>query len=1027
MSIKKIIFIVIIFLFVLTGCRLLWMNFFTTREHPHPVQGELDLREWEDLSESSITLDGEWEFYPQTFLIKSQLHGDDLLNHEKGYIQVPGNWAESKEDASTYGFGSYRLKIQVDPEEDKTYGLYIPYIANSSDVYVNGKLLSSIGKPGENKQQYTPLNAPKTVYFTLEETNEIELIIQAANYDDPLSGGIVRSMKFGLADPLYKDIGFATNIVLVSIIIYLFHALYIFILFLMGNQNKLLLYFSFMTICIIVGTLIGERLLFAWFPLNFEWGIKVIYLTIITGGYLLLQCIREQLPVILRIKIIKWYAVLCSIAVFIILLSPATLNIKLTAFYIFVMLIPCLLAPFVMYRATLKIDKDSIFLLLALVASIGSLIWLIIIYLLQLDIVSYPFDLMIAIICFSMYWFKKYFRVLGESQKLTKKLQEADKRKDEFLVTVAHEMRTPLHGIINISHSIMEKEHALLDKKSVQSLDLIMTVGRRMSLLLNDLLDLARFKENRITIHPKDVSVHSAVEAVIAMLVSMSEGKSIRLVNRIPVHFPLVQVDENRLTQILFNLLYNALKHSHADEVLVEAEIEEEKAKISVVDNGIGIEEEHLGKIFEPYEQASNRNTTSTDGGFGLGLSICKQLVELHGGELAVSSKVNQGSVFTFTLTLSDIAAQQKGIEAFTANVIEQSASAEAFVSNNLVKHQELNSESIHILAVDDDPVNLKVLESIFSVPPYQISTTISAEEVLLMLNIGKWDLIIADVMMPKMSGYTLTSRIRERYSMFELPILLLTAYNRDEDIETGFRLGANDYVTKPMNAVELKSRVKSLTKLKRSVSERLQIEGAWLQAQIKPHFLINTFNAIVGLSRTDLDRMDDLIEELANYTRLSIDFQNADGVVPLKHELQLVRSYLHILKERFGNRVEAIWEVDDNIQLDLPPLTIQTLVENAVNHGILKRMNGGEVYICIKDKEQFVEISVKDNGVGMDEETLKHLLTRGEKSDKRSGIGLLNTERRLKQLFGNVLKIESKLGEGTTISFTIPKTRLSV
>ncbi|HHY20400.1 MAG TPA: sensor histidine kinase [Bacilli bacterium] len=202
---------------------------------------------------------------------------------------------------------------------------------------------------------------------------------------------------------------------------------------------------------------------------------------------------------------------------------------------------------------------------------------------------------------------------------------------------------------------------------------------------------------------------------------------------------------------------------------------------------------------------------------------------------------------------------------------------------------------------------------------------------------------------------------------------------------------------------------------------ERLRMEAAWLQAQIKPHFMINTFNAIVALSRLDLDRMDDLIQELSNYIRLSIDFQNTDGVAPLECELQLVRSYLFIMKQRFGDRLNVVWEVDEHIPLDIPPLTIQPLVENAISHGILKRPEGGDIHICIKDQGRFAKISIIDNGVGMDEETLKQLLNR--KSEKRVGIGLLNIERRLKQLFGNGLKIESELAEGTIISFTVPKT----
>ncbi len=275
---------------------------------------------------------------------------------------------------------------------------------------------------------------------------------------------------------------------------------------------------------------------------------------------------------------------------------------------------------------------------------------------------------------------------------------------------------------------------------------------------------------------------------------------------------------------------------------------------------------------------------------------------------------------------------------------------------------------------------------------------------------------------MPHMSGFELITLIRQKYSNFELPVLFLTAYNREEDIEVGFRVGANDYIVKPMNAVEIRSRVASLVNLKRSVNERLRMEAAWLQAQIKPHFIINTFNAIVSLSRMDLDRMDHLIHELSNYIRLSIDFQNCEGLTTLENELELVHSYLFILKERFGDRLKVIWDVDEHVRFDLhiPPLTIQPLVENAIVHGLMNRCEG---VLCIrmKEKDEFVEISVEDNGEGIDKVTVKQLLE--GKGNRGSGIGLRNTDRRLKQLFGKGLHIETRSGKGGTIvSFAVPK-----
>ncbi|MFS0646973.1 ATP-binding protein [Siminovitchia sp. 179-K 8D1 HS] len=1017
LSNKKVILIALVFLTILTTFRLLWLHVNKIPEHPHASQGVLDLRNWEKITEHAITLDGQWELFPNTLVLQENVE-TNYIENEREFIQTPGNWAALTDAASKYGFGTYRLRILVDPDRGKTYGLYIPNIASSSEVYVNGKLIAQSGKPAVDKQQYTPLNIPQTAYFTIEDTNEIELVIQVANFDNPNKGGIVRPITFGLAEPFSKDTGFSTDIVYIACIVYMLHAVYSFILFLAGNRDRRLLYFSLMLLCVILGTLIGERLLFVWIPLDFEWSVKIPFLTMIGGGYFLLQCIKHLLSDFFRAKLYRPYLILCGISLLMILFLPASSNLALILFYSAVMLVPCLLAPLVMYRATARIDNHNIFLLLAAIASIGSLIWLLIIQMLQIEMVSYPFDLMIATVCFATYWFKQYFRVLDESQKLAKQLQEADKQKDDFLAAVAHEMRNPLHSMINISQAVMDREKNSLKEKSAKDLELILMVGNRMSLQLNDLLDLARLKEQRITILSKDVSVHTATEAAMDVLRYMIDEKPIKLANRIPDNFPFVYADENRLVQILFNLLHNAVKYTETGEVSVHAFIQNGWARISVCDTGIGMDEDFLEKVFEPYEQLTS-GITSAGTGFGLGLSICKQLVELHGGTLEVSSKPNQGSVFTFTLKLS---VSQPEVAASIAMEAEDEkiTAARAADQKHVDANQSSSSDPVRILAVDDDPVNLKVMESMFSNNAYEIFTATSGHEALSVLNTREWDLVIADVMMPHMSGYELVRIIRGHFSISELPILLLTARSQPEDVVAGFLAGANDYVTKPIGGLEFKSRVTTLINLKQSISERLRLEAAWLQAQIQPHFLYNTLNTIASLSEMDINRMTDLLAEFGNYLRKSFDQKNLQRVIPIEHELELLYSYLFIEKERFGKRLNIVWQVDKTFKIQIPPLSIQPLVENAIRHGILKRAEGGTILIRVMDKGHEIEIAVIDNGVGMDEEKTREILA--AQPGKQNSIGLYNTNRRLKQLYGQGLKIISNPNQGTTIIFNIPK-----
>jgi len=298
---------------------------------------------------------------------------------------------------------------------------------------------------------------------------------------------------------------------------------------------------------------------------------------------------------------------------------------------------------------------------------------------------------------------------------------------------------------------------------------------------------------------------------------------------------------------------------------------------------------------------------------------------------------------------------------------------------------------------------------------------TLNGEEALAKINQQKFDLVISDVMMPNMSGYELTLKIRETKSLSELPILLLTARGRPEELETGFHSGANDYVVKPIEPLELRARVRMLTELREAVTDQMRMEAAWLRAQIKPHFLFNAINSILVLMEKDQEKMEDLLEKFIYYLQTSFDFQNIDHVVPLEQELELVDAYLSIEQVRFEGRVKINWEVSESSKfIQVPPLSIQTLVENAVRHGILNKAEGGTVTIKVIDQKDTYKIEITDDGVGMPNELKEGIFQ--QKGSRKYGIGLLNTDKRLRQYYGNGLHISSKLHEGTTISFELPK-----
>lgn len=1020
---RKAVLITGAFFIALFLIRIIWASLQTSPDHPHAVRGELDLRGFDFTKDHTVALDGDWEFYPGEFVMKSE--SNPISSGEgRTFIHVPGNWnsAESAHNSSQYGYGSYRLRIKVNPDHEQTYGIRVSNVRTSSELYVNDRLLARAGQPAKTREQYTARSIPYSATFQAD-TGEIDIVVQVANYDNRLKGGLVESIKFGSKLAVDKEVWFSVNMQLVVCVVLMIHALYALILYVIGHRHKVMIYFFMLVVSAVVMTmLVDDKLLMVWLPaINYEWSIKLVLLSFIGIGAFLLQFAKSLLPEHAEHTVFRWFPLLCVIAALPVVLLPASYALSALSVCYFIDLLACLFFLRFSLHTAIMSDKDAIYLVLGLTSVLSNVIGG---YLKGLlDMGYYPIDLIVAFLAFATFWFKRYFRISAKTAKLAEKLQKTDKLKDDFLANTSHELRNPLHGILNIAQTVLDTGIHEHDDKNRENMKLLISVGKRMSYMLGDLLDMTRLQENGIRLHMKSVCVQAVASGVTEMLRFMTEGKPIHIVNDIPANFPDVMADENRLTQILFNLLHNAVKYTDQGHITIKAEVKDGMANIVVADTGIGIDLETQQRMFAPYEQGDS-GITAIGGGIGLGLSICKQLVELHGGTLEVNSIPGQGSEFSFTLPLSESSFRQYETEMIapvSAVYAEAAVSASSETRSDISEPESASgTDRPYILVIDDDAVNLNILRNLLASENYHVVTASSGQDAIAVLDTREWDLIITDIMMPHMSGYELTRIVRERFSVSELPVLLLTARSRPEDIDTGFLSGANDYVTKPVDAMELKSRVRALTELRQSVRERLRMEAAWLQAQIQPHFLHNTLNSLAALSEIDNEKMTALLEAFGHYLRASFDFRNMERLVPIEHELRLVRSYLYIEKERFEDRLTIRWDVDASFHLQVPPLSIQPLVENAIRHGLLSRDEGGEIYIRITENEHEAEISITDDGVGMNEETVEHILDM--RVGTRTGVGLYNTDRRLKQLYGKGLQIRSVPNQGTIVSFVVSK-----
>jgi len=1027
MTKRKTIVIIGVLIVVLTAIRLVWITLQATpHNQPKAVQGVLDLRGWDFKKTGPLKLNGEWEFYPGRLIMANPQGAAPPEPAERQYIQVPHNWTTAQSTGSAFGYGSYRLRILVDPIQDQTFGIRMQGIPVSSEIFIDGGLKGKAGQPGGGKEQYEPDAVLYTASFSTDKS-EIDVVVHVANFHNIREGGIVLPLLFGDLNAVNGHSLFSIGMQLLLCAILSIHIVYACIIYAIGTREPVLLHFAMINLCTIVLTLLADdKLMLTWVSTSYGEFIRLVYLSMLGINLFLVRFAGGLMPAPRLSIAVRLFTLLCGVLMFLALVVPYEYILQYSFLYYPVGLFAPLLVAWRFFRAVAegKDEDGTIYLLIGSTAVAINVIWSYIKSADLFELYFYPIDLIVAFLAFASFWFKRYFRTAEQSKKLAHKLRLADKQKDDFLANTSHELRNPLHGMLSIAQSVLDSGEHALDDKNRRDLELLITVGRRMSFMLGDLLDLTRLRERGIVLNKTNVTVQSLVTGVIDMLQFMTDGKPVKFVNLISRTFPRVNADENRLLQIVFNLLHNAAKFTNEGTVTIAAVVRDGNAYISIEDTGIGMDAETIQRIFEPYEQGSTG--VGAVGGIGLGLSIARQLVELHGGTLEARSAPGQGSTFTFAIPLAadDSDAGEHGVEGSYVWPLLATATADGGTvdqADETVRPESSLTERLKILAVDDDPLNLNILTNMLSADGYEVRTATSGREALVMLDEQLCDLVISDVMMPQMSGYELARTIRERFSISEIPILLLTARSRAEDIRAGFQSGANDYVTKPVEAVELRSRVKALTDLKASVRDRLRLEAAWLQAQIQPHFLFNTLNSIAALSEVDTTRMQRLLDAFGNYLKTSFHFANAQTLVPIQHELDLVRSYMFIEKERFGDRLDVVWEMDADMQCRVPPLSIQPLVENAVRHGVCQRIRGGTVRITIVEEEACVHITVADDGPGMNEDKLRSLLD-NDWFDWKRGIGLLNTDRRLKQLFGQGLHITSVPNEGTTVGFKVIK-----
>ncbi len=855
--------------------------------------GFLDLTEWSFEEDGIIKLNGEWEFYWQQLLNPGQFEAESNKNQVK-YLDLPNKWNGLQIDGaklSGHGYATYRLHVRL-PGDQLSLGIKMLDMATAYNLWVDGKLLLSNGVVGSSSEESKPQYLPQIEFIVPERAN-LEVVLQVSNFNHK-KGGVWTYIELGTKKQIERK-----RIIQLSYEVFLFGSLFIMGLYylsiyLIRSKDRSPLYFGILSITVgFRSILVGERFLIYCFP-EMEWELfqKLEYLTFYLSVPLFLLFIKSLFPEVSK-KVVDVSLGLSSVFILIMLISPINIYSHTVAILQVIVVPLFIYAIFATIQAVLNKREGAIWIL----GGSGFLFMTVVYDLLAVNELLPPVYLsssgfFIFIFAQSLMLSRRFANAFNTVELMSEELTRLDKLKDEFLANTSHELRTPLNGINGLTESMIDGATGPLNQVQLENLKLIVSSGKRLSTLVNDILDYSKIKNRDLNLRVQPVDLNSVTNIVITLSQHIWQAKNLSIINNIPIGFPLVMADEDRLEQILHNLVGNAIKFSDKGTITVSAVFDGGEVAISVSDEGIGIPEEGLNDVFKSFEQLDG-SIEREYGGTGLGLAVTKSLIELHGGRIWVVSTYGKGACFTFTLPAQAIVDQTLPEGKRHKNPFRFMGSKSPAVVNNknmdqnvwksnptLLAHSKL--QGIRVLAVDDEPINLKVIENNLMNVGVHVDLAFSGEEALDKLKTSFYDVVLMDVMMPKLNGFEATRQIRKQYSKEELPVLFLTAKNQADDLMTGYSVEANDYLSKPIVKDELLTRIGFHIKLSRSISDLMLAEQKYrsiFENAVEGIFLVSLEGKLISANPAFLSTLG--YDSIEDFEKQVIDFDKQFFVDP--------------------------------------------------------------------------------------------------------------------------------------------------
>lgn len=673
-------------------------------------------------------------------------------------------------------------------------------------------------------------------------------------------------------------------------------------------------------------------------------------------------------------------------------------------------------------------------------------------------------------------------------------LRELDQAKTRFFAAVSHELRTPLTLILAPLESILKGEMGPIPESLQRHVAVMHQNGLRLLKQINNLLDLTKLDAGRMTLQRRPGDLRAFFRGLVASVAPMAEKKRIELKGYEDAPLPRhTYFDPDRLEKVVLNLVFNAIKFTDAGGrvELRWGRSEDGQLQVRVTDTGIGIAAKDLPKLFKRFSQV-DASTSRRYEGTGIGLALAKEIVELHGGRISVESEPGRGSTFMFTIPLvleppdqaTDCAARAENGDGPSDDWTRELHVAAERQMGGIVAEPTAPvapglspSNGRQVLIVEDNP-DMREFIAFELQGEYRVLKATNGFEGVRTAVDARPDVIISDVMMPEMDGYQLCREIRKDPRTMHIPIVLLTARADMAMKIEGLEHGADEYLTKPFNAQELRAKIKSLLELRRlereiqQRNEALEAALADLKAtqsqlvqaekmaglgllvagmaheinnpinfaknslavaqrawnEIKPHLpadgaqaeAVDDVEASLGIVKKGVERTEQIVAQLKVFARKD---QNQKIACSVHDGLE---STIALIRPMLGREIALRTDLQSTGLVSVVPGRLNQVWMNLLQNAVQAVGTSGEIWVESRDHDHMVTVTVRDSGPGIAPEHLPRIFEpffTTKPVGKGTGLGL-SVSYQIVQEAGGRIDVRSTPGQGAEFTVVIPLAR---